>query len=126
VDRFLRRLAACLLAVLVLAESSGAARALTDGATVHCCCGEHAAARKCRCSACPVALRGKARHADGDRLAAARECHGEPGDAGVLTVIALQLTAPFALAAPSPIGELSALEIDPLHGRLVDAGRPPP
>src|SRR5581483_11685178 len=126
VHLWLRRLAACLLAALVLVESSGAARAFSDGATVSCCCGSHSAARRCRCVACPVASRRAHRSAAGDRLAPARECSGDHDDAGVLAVIAPPAAPRFSVEKPFPTGTLAFREVALPASRLVDAGRPPP
>jgi hypothetical protein len=122
VGRFL----ALLLAALVLLEGSGFARAFGEGATVHCCCGSHSAARRCRCKACPTARRGTPPRADGDRLAASRECDGVSGDAGVLVIVAVPVPAAPAAPILPPAVRVLAVAPSPLVTRPLDFGRPPP
>ena len=123
---FLGRLLAVLLAALVLLEGSGLARAFGEGATVHCCCGDHSAARRCRCKACPTARRGATARADGDRLAAARECDGVSGDAGVLMIVAVPAPVTALLPVQPPAVRVFATAPPPLIDRAPDFARPPP
>jgi hypothetical protein len=123
-----RRAVACVLALLVLGEVSGVARAYGPGSSVHCCCGEHAAARPCPCAAC---LSRRVRSADGAApahscLGAGRDCHGvSADDPGVLLVLAA-LSSPPALAVRADGGRLELSVPRRLRGRAVDLRRPPP
>lgn len=124
----MRRVLVCLLAVIVLGETSGVARAYGPGATVHCCCGAHASARPCPCPDCPVTLRRAPRHDIGAaQLAAAPDCDGSAlHDPGILHLVALASHAPFSVAAPAPHGALAFAAPSALCSRAVDIGRPPP
>ncbi|HEX9100948.1 MAG TPA: hypothetical protein VF997_02025 [Polyangia bacterium] len=124
----MRRVLVCLLVFVVVGETSGVARALGPGATVHCCCGAHASARPCPCPDCPVTLRRAPRHDVGDaRLGAAHDCAGATaGDPGVLHVVAIAPRARLAVASSPPTGRLAFAAPSPLRGRAVDVGRPPP
>ncbi len=124
----LRRLFVCLLALVVIGETSGVARAFGPGATVHCCCGAHASARPCPCPECPVTLRRAPRHDLGDaRLTAPPDCDGaDAGDPGVLHVVAVAPAPLPAVAAPAPSPRLAFAAPSRLFGRAVDVGRPPP
>ncbi|MCU1278854.1 MAG: hypothetical protein JWM53_2400 [bacterium] len=117
-----------LLALVVVGESSGVARAFGPGSTVHCCCGTHSAARPCPCPDCPVTLHRATPHDVGDaRLAAGRDCNGSSADeVGVLGMLAVAPHAIFAALAPDAIGAAHVAAPSPLHGRAVDVGRPPP
>ena len=118
----------CLLVLVVVGETSGIARAIGPGETVHCCCGAHAAARPCPCPDCPVTLRRARPHNLGAaQLTAARDCSG--GDAADPGVLAVRATAPegvFAIAAPHPRRFAYAVATSPFGTRAVDVGRPPP
>lgn len=120
----LRRSLATLLALLVLLEGAGVARALSVGGDLDCCCGVHSLLRRCSCKDCPVAMRG-VRAVDGDRLSARRECAGSP-EATVLAVSATAPPPPPSLAAPSPTATLAWPPSRPPAGLLLEAGRPPP
>lgn len=124
----MRRLFACVLALVVVGEASGVARAMGRGARVRCCCGSHASARPCRCPSCPT-TRVRARSFDptDGHLCAARDCDGDgAADPGVLRVLATPAAAPPAPAAPCPPRRLALAAPLPLRGRLLDAARPPP
>jgi hypothetical protein len=108
------------LALLLLVGASGAARAW-NGESIQCCCGRHDAHRACKCPSCPV-TKGRARVGT-SRVDLARDCDGN-SDPGVLAVVAVIQTPHFLvrpIAAP-----LHIATIQPLSGRLVEAGRPPP
>jgi hypothetical protein len=126
--RFLRRVFACVLVLLLIGESSGIARAFGPGATVHCCCGDHTSARPCPCPDCPV-LRVRGHHHDGDaeaRLAAGRDCSGgSADDPGILTVVAVAIVS-LAVPVPSLRDTLTFAPPRSLRDRTVDAARPPP
>jgi hypothetical protein len=123
-----RRAVACVLALLVLGEVSGVARAYGPGSSVHCCCGEHASARPCPCAACPSR---RVRSAGGvapvqSCLGAGRDCHGASADdPGVLLMLAA-LSSPPALAASVDGGRLELPAPRRLVGRALDLRRPPP
>ncbi len=123
-----RRVLVLVLALVVVGETSGVARAFGPGATVHCCCGAHASARPCPCPDCPVTLRRAPRHDLGDaRLTAAPDCDGaDAGDPGVLHVVAIAPAAPAAIGTPSPSRALAFAAPSSLCSRAVDVGRPPP
>jgi len=110
------RLLAGLLALLVLVEGSGVARA-QPGATIDCCCGRHGAHRACKCKGCPVS---KARRSGYDH---ARDCDGN-ADPGVLAVVAVAAPAP-SLLPPRAVARVS-VPVGSLSSRVVEAGRPPP
>src|SRR5687767_5725650 len=78
----IRRVCALLLALLVLVEGAGVARALSSVEAIECCCGKHDAHRACKCKACPI-LKKRA-HAATTRLEVGRDCHGQE-DPGVLS-----------------------------------------
>lgn len=124
----LRRVLVCLLVLAFVGESSGVARAFGPGATVHCCCGAHAAARPCPCPDCPVTLRRAPRHNLGaPQFTAAPDCDGSGArDPGILHVVAVAPHARVAVAVPSPIAVLAFAAPSPLRTRAVDIGRPPP
>lgn len=113
-----------LLAVLVLVESGGAARAFS-GALIHCCCGDHSAARPCDCNACP--LKHRAVHErEGDHVE-----HGTPCDGGgreqMLILVVTALTPPaIALAVPRAVRTPSLSPPAMPPDRCTDAERPPP
>lgn len=126
--RLVRRLLACLLALVVLGESSGVARAFGPGSTVDCCCGEHAAARPCHCATCPVTkLRTRSTDPADGHVCPPRDCDGHTaGDPGVLRVLATPTPALPALAAPLAFARVVFAAPLPLRSRILDAGRPPP
>lgn len=43
----------------MVGESAGAAQAFGLAAMVHCCCGSHYGARRCKCPACPALKKKK-------------------------------------------------------------------
>jgi hypothetical protein len=121
--RVIRRLLSAVLALLVLVEGAGVARALAaSGEGVECCCGVHDAHRACKCKACPVSkLRA---HAATTRLDQPRDCDGQD-EPGALAVVALPL-ASFPSLLPVLQVSLVSAAVPLLAGRLVEAGRPPP
>lgn len=123
----LRRVLVCLLALVVLGETSGVARAFGPGAIVHCCCGAHSTARPCPCPDCPVTLRReRPRDAGPSQLAAAHGCDGaDASDPGVLHVVAVAPDLPAAVAAPSPTSTLRWPSPALLQTRSLDTNRPP-
>jgi hypothetical protein len=122
--RLLRRLLAVALALLVLLEAGGVARALAADGEIDCCCGEHSAVRTCHCHDCPVARRGQ-QVREGDHLDSQR-CGGGAQDVGVLAVMAHALPAPPVLAGPRLVSRTPVVRSLVRAGRLVEAGRPPP
>jgi len=126
--RLVRRLLVCLLVLVVVGETSGMARAIGPGATVHCCCGAHASARPCPCPDCPVTLHRAAPHDIGAaRMTAAHDCSGgDAGDPGVLSVRAIAPELFSAVAAPHPRRFAYVPVASPFRTRAVDIGRPPP
>lgn len=123
----LRRIALSFLCLLFVAESAGVARAFGRAAQVTCCCGAHSAARKCKCSHCPVIKRRARAHRDAapDRLAAGRECQGATDHDAPLSFAAL----PVARVPGDPI-ILTAPHVPPAPAMLLDRTleprRPPP
>jgi hypothetical protein len=124
-----RRVLACLLALLVLGEVSGVARAFGPGATVHCCCGGHASARPCPCPDCPAAVvrAPRAHGAPAQARLDGRNCDGSSttDDPGVLRVLA----ALPALSELSPAPVRGVVDFVPpvaLSDRSPDPSRPPP
>ena len=110
------------VALLVLVEGAGAARALGGAESIECCCGRHDAHRACKCKACPVSKkRARGVHT---RVDAGDGCdgHDEPG---ALTVLALPL-APPALPSLWATVERPWARARTLTGRGNDVGRPPP
>ncbi|HEY1585947.1 MAG TPA: hypothetical protein VGH63_09690 [Polyangia bacterium] len=126
--RLVRRTLVLLLVLVVVVETSGVARAIGPGETVHCCCGSHAAARPCPCPDCPVTLRRAAPHDIGAaQLSAAHDCSGgDAGDPGVLAVRAIAPILALAVAAPRPRRFAYVVASAPVRTRAVDIGRPPP
>jgi hypothetical protein len=120
----LRRILACALALLVLLETGGIARAMRAGGEIECCCGTHSAVRPCHCKDCPVVAR-RAPHAEQCALHS-HECDGQSDDgAGVLSTVAFPITS----ARPSPITFTTRVTLTPaiaLIDRLTDPQRPPP
>jgi hypothetical protein len=114
----IRRLLAAVLALLVLVEGAGVARAL-GGESVECCCGRHDSHRACKCKACPVS---KSR-AQASTTRMDDHCDGHD-DPGALAVVAEETIFPslLPLAAVAPV----SVTPQPLASRLVEAGRPPP
>lgn len=122
---WLRRLFVCALAVLVLLESGGAARAMSAIGQIDCCCGVHSSVRGCHCKDCPVKLRRAHTDLGAPQLSAARECAGGGDEAGVLAVIAV-FPAPPSIVAPAPAGVLPTPILRTLYARFVSPTRPPP
>jgi len=122
---WLRRIGVCTLALLVLVESGGVARALGAAALIDCCCGVHSSARGCHCKDCPVKLRRQRIQLGAAQLAEARECAGGSDDAGVLAVIAV-VPAPPSVVAPAPRGLVPVPIVRVLQPRFVSPVRPPP
>jgi hypothetical protein len=117
-----RRLTALAVALLVLVEGAGVARALGGAESIQCCCGRHDAHRACKCKACPVSKK-RARGVN-TRVDAADGCdgHDEPG---ALVVLALPLAPP---GLPSLLRSIDRpfARARRLFGRATDVGRPPP
>ena len=122
--RFARRALAVLVTILIVMESAGVAQAVGSGATVHCCCGPHSAARKCRCSSCPVVKR-RERGKTTARLAAGGDCDARSGDGARLVTLAVPPAPLPSLAAPF-CGRLSQPAVTAPPQRLSDGDRPPP
>lgn len=122
----LRRLTAALLCALVLVEGAGVARGFGRGTQVRCCCGTHASARRCKCKACPIAMRREGRVPAHDGLAAGQSC-AEQGDEAVLAVVALP-ARPFGivLVAPPPARAERHRIGPPPRGHALELPRPPP
>ena len=123
-----RRVLVCALALLIVGEVSGVARAYGPGSSVHCCCGAHLSARPCPCAACPSR---RVRSADKTGpthscLGVGRDCSGTSlDDPGVLVMLAA-LPSPPSLAVGDQVGRL-VLAAPPRPGeRALDPRRPPP
>jgi len=125
--RALRSLLACALALLLVGEASGVARAFGRGASVACCCGAHFAARPCPCPDCPSSTqRALTRAPSGARVDAGHACDGAGSDpAGVLQVLATLPAAPALAAAPAARPSVLVRRAEP-RGRIVELDRPPP
>jgi hypothetical protein len=120
----LRRILACALALLVLVETGGLARAMRAGGEIECCCGTHSAVRPCHCKDCPVVAR-RAPHAE-QCAVHSHDCDGQSDDgAGVLSTIALTTTQSPALA-PTFTSRSTFTITSTLIDRLTDPQRPPP
>jgi len=123
-----RQLIVALLVVLLVAESSGVARAFGPGSIVTCCCGPHSAARRCKCLHCPVAQRDDHDHdheRGGARIAAAQDCDGNAPEEAVLDVEALLIT-PIAVPTPAAMSLRATWSLPELADRLTEPTRPPP
>jgi hypothetical protein len=123
--KLVRRLLVCALAVLVLLESGGFARAFGGASMIDCCCGVHSSARGCHCKDCPVKLRKARTDLGAAQLGEDHECAGGNDDAGVLSVLAIFPTPPL-VEAPAPRGTLPIAILRALHPRFVSPVRPPP
>lgn len=117
-----RRCLALAVALLVLVEGAGVARALGGAESIECCCGRHDAHRACKCKACPVSKK-RARGVN-TRVDAGDGCDGHD-EAGALTVLALPLVPP-ALPSLWASVEQPWMGVSRLLGRAADVGRPPP
>jgi|SRR5581483_1239105 len=119
----MRRILACALALLVLVETGGAARAMRAGGEIECCCGTHSALRPCHCKDCPVIAR---RHPHAEQCALHGEhCDGQTDDSGILSTIAFPIT--FALTLPiTTTSTPTHTTTSTLISRLSDPQRPPP
>jgi hypothetical protein len=128
VPQLVRRLLACLLALLIVGEVSGVARAYGPGSSVHCCCGAHLSARPCPCGACPSK---RVRSAEGAApahscLGVGRDCNGASlDDPGVLVMLAA-LPSPPSLAARTDGGRLDFAAPARPTERALEPRRPPP
>jgi hypothetical protein len=122
-----RRIAVCVLVLLMWGETSGLARAFGPGSTVHCCCGTHASARPCPCPDCPVTILRAHDAGDHDtRLTAGRDCSGSRlDDPGILTVVALAVVTP-SLAPPLTHAPATFPSAIAFTDRNPDVPRPPP
>jgi hypothetical protein len=120
-----RRTLALLLIALVVIETAGLAQAFGIDAMVHCCCGPHTAARKCRCLSCPVTRRHK-REDVGSRIATGGDCHNDQtsNDGRLIPLSDPLIRAPQA--EPDFVGFVSEFPIAQLRGRSRDVARPPP
>lgn len=121
----LRRGCALVLMLLVVIETGGLARAFAADASVHCCCGEHSAARRCDCKSCPVSLRGHRAAATGDRLTGGGPCRHATVDGAVLIMLALEAPALPVLASDPPARAPCPLPAA-LVSAIMSADRPPP
>lgn len=121
-----RALFALLLAMLVIVESAGVARAIGFRTMVSCCCGRHHVARPCHCLRCPSKLRAQppAEHGAEAAVHPLSACvpHGEDG---VLTVLATEAELPV-LAAPVDVSILTGLPLLALCSIDTAPSRPPP
>ena len=116
-----------LLALLLLLEAAGVARAVGVGSMVHCCCGPHSVARTCACLRCPVKLR-RAQASDHDHHEASLAPPGScvpTVEADVLVVLAT-VPVPPSLADRTPAVMDDFIAIPPLAGLAADPSRPPP
>jgi hypothetical protein len=122
---WLRRLLVTALAVVILLETGGVARALGGSARIDCCCGVHSSARGCHCRECPVKLRKERVDLGAAQLGSARDCSGGADEPGVLAVVALLESVP-TVTAPAVQSAL----VDPIvrawRPRFVSPVRPPP
>jgi hypothetical protein len=117
-----RGIALCILLLFSL-EGSGLARVLHRVAMVSCCCGEHRAARPCRCKSCPVIKHRRAVD-DGDCLHQEPPCGGDDERAISSMVFVLPAAAP--LAAPAFAGRAWALVRPPGPDFAPPPAPPPP
>jgi hypothetical protein len=114
---------AIFIALLLVIESAGVARALGEGSMVECCCGSHSIARACKCSHCPIRLRHDG-HREHARIDAPSPCVAHAHD-GLLVVTATLPSSP-ALATPSCL-PASAPDVAPVPRSVtLDPARPPP
>lgn len=123
-----RALFACLLALVLLGESSGLARAFGPGTSVRCCCGEHQVARPCHCPSCPATRSERTSlQPEEQHLCAGRDCNGDSlNDPGVLRVLAPALERAALVFVPlASAHEMPAAPL-PLRGRILELNRPPP
>jgi len=118
-----RFLAAVGLALLLVAETAGVARAYDACSITHCCCGSHSVARICKCEHCP-ARRGKQIGSEHARVGAPTECvTNAQNDALVVTATLSEVPrAPWSsllelVVAATPITPPSL---------VLDLARPPP
>lgn len=119
----MRRILACALALLVLVETGGVARAMRASGEIECCCGTHSAVRPCHCKDCPVVAR---RHPQAVECALhEHHCDGQSDDAGVLSTVAFPITSSFALPFTFTFARAFTLTTA-LLDRVPDPQRPPP
>jgi len=118
--RTVRRALALLLMLLMLVETAGLAQAFGQDARVHCCCGPHAAARRCRCPSCPV----KKRRFQGASLSAGGGCSDQVSSDGRLLVQA-HLASPRLAVRVAAISEYP-IEAARWSSRILESARPPP
>jgi hypothetical protein len=114
------------VAMLIVAESAGAAQAFGVDSEVHCCCGPHSAARQCRCGSCPVSQRRKPHRGTLSQLqSGGSECHPHGDGDGRLVLLS---DGVFLPSAPLPPTARRILERPPapLSDRATDGERPPP
>jgi hypothetical protein len=109
---------AILLCLLMVGESAGAARAFGIAATVHCCCGSHFGARRCKCPSCPAVKKKKSA-----TTRVTSDC-ARGGDEGRLEIVAVPCAQPRLSVVVSEIEYRENLSRPrQLFG---DAERPPP
>lgn len=123
--RFLRRALAILVAILIVAESAGAAQAFGLDSEVHCCCGPHSVARKCRCGSCPVSKRRKSDRGKLSHLQSGGDCHPHGDSDGRLVPLSDGAFLPAA-PLPPPARPLRVPPLSRLVSRAADGERPPP
>jgi hypothetical protein len=121
-SRVARFIALC-VALLVIGESAGIARAFDAGSRVDCCCGSHAIARACKCLHCPTRLRHAHTH-EAARLTAPDSCQPTLYD-GLLAVTAVTIDPPTPAASTSYVRLVRVDEAAP-PGVALDPVRPPP
>jgi hypothetical protein len=125
VRQFLRRALAIVVAMLIVAESAGAAQAFGVDTEVHCCCGPHSAARKCRCSSCPVSKRHKSHSGKLSQLQSGGDCHPHGDGDGRLVPLSDGVFVPIAPLPPLARSLRAPLPPE-LSSRAADGERPPP
>lgn len=108
-----------LLCLLMVGESAGAAQAFGIAATVHCCCGTHFGARRCKCPSCPAVKKKKHFTTRGVTSDCARA-----SDEGRLEIVAVPSTRPLFAISESEI-EYRENRTEPRE-IFADAERPPP
>ena len=125
------RLFALLATLLLVFETTGAARAFGEVSTVHCCCGAHRSDHACGCRTCPAGVgsdhgNGKARRGELPREARIAPCFGAGQDRAVPSVPAIPPAAPPGLAPPAPAPAPPSGALPFLLDQVPVASRPPP
>ena len=119
----LRIFAAVGLALLLVAESAGVARAYDACSITHCCCGSHSVARVCKCEHCP-ARRGKQISSEQGHLDAPSDCVAHAQNDALVVTATLVSHAPRLIVAPLALLDAPRLLAPP--SLVLDPARPPP